>query len=113
MRERPDLYGGPLWDTPPAARVQRGGALPPRRGRLHCIWLAPSPNNGTAMSDDLPPAAEPTPTQPGSMYFEVTPYQPDGGAPFLGVLLTLGLLTPGAVVAGWLLSELIPLVWAI
>jgi hypothetical protein len=66
------------------------------------------------MSDDLPPDPEPTPPPPGSsMYFEVTPYQPDGGAPFLGVLLTLGLLVPGGVVAGWLLSELIPWVWAI
>src|SRR5262245_19134579 len=66
------------------------------------------------MSEELPPNAQPTPSPPGSsMYFEVTTYQPDGGAPFLGVLLTLGLLVPGGVFAGWLLSELIPLVWAI
>ena len=66
------------------------------------------------MSDDLPPTAEPTPPPSGSsMYFEVTPYQPDGSAPFLGVLLTLVLLVPGCVVVGWLLSELIPWVWAI
>jgi hypothetical protein len=63
------------------------------------------------MSDELPSNAEPTPSPPGSsMYFEVTTYQPDGGAPFLGVLLTLGLLLPGGVLAGWLLSALIP--WA-
>src|SRR5262245_50861886 len=66
------------------------------------------------MSEELPPNAQPTPSPPGSsMYFEVTTYQPDGGAPFLGVLLTLGLLVPGGVFAGWLLSELIPWVWAI
>jgi hypothetical protein len=63
------------------------------------------------MNDDIPPDLEPTPSSP--MCFEVTPYQPDGGAPFLGVLLTVGLLVPGAVLAGWLLSELIPWVWAI
>jgi hypothetical protein len=66
------------------------------------------------MSDDLSPDAEPTLTPPGSsMSFEVTPFQPDGGAPFLGILLTISLLVPGGLVVGWLLSELIPWVWAI
>jgi hypothetical protein len=66
------------------------------------------------MSEELPPNAEPTPAPPGSsMHFEVAPYQPDGSAPFLGVLLTLGLLVPGGLAAGWLLSTLIPWVWAI
>src|SRR5262249_26828102 len=67
-----------------------------------------------AMSEELPPNTEPTRSPPASsLYFEVAPFQPDGGAPFLGVLLTLGLLAPGGLVAGWLLSALIPLVWAV
>src|SRR5262245_43046502 len=59
---------------------------------------------------DMPPPPSRGPVVPSSgLRFDVVPYQPDGGCPPLGLLLTVVLLCLGGVAAGWAASELIPL----
>jgi len=77
-----------------------------------CYFLEAGPEkavSGGRMSDDIPAgyAEEPGPAP----RFDTVPYQPDGGCPPLGLLLTLLLMVAVAVPAGWAGSAVLTLVW--